>query len=52
MPDYAEMYFELFRAVSKTINDLQQAQLKVEEMYISDEKPKLCILKKDTEDTQ
>ncbi len=34
MPDYKEMYFALFREVSKVIEQLQEIQQKTEEMYI------------------
>ena len=37
MPDYKEMYFTLFREVSKAIEHLQKAQQIVEEMYIDSE---------------
>lgn len=40
MADYAEMYKVLFRAVTKAIEDLQNAQVAAEEIYISgDETP-------------
>ena len=39
MPDYKEMYFALFREVTKTIEQLQKAQQIAEQMYMeSDEK--------------
>ena len=34
MPDYKEMYFTLFREVTKIIDQLQEIQQKTEEMYI------------------
>ena len=34
MPDYKEMYFTLFRELTKVIDQLQQVQQKMEEMYI------------------
>ena len=37
MPDYKEMYFTLFREVTKAIEHLQKAQQIVEEMYIDGE---------------
>ena len=37
MPDYKEMYLTLFRAMTKSIDILQEAQQKTEEMYISGE---------------
>ena len=37
MPDYKEMYFTLFREVTKTIEHLQKAQQIVEDMYIESE---------------
>ncbi|NLF80554.1 MAG: hypothetical protein GX572_05110 [Clostridia bacterium] len=45
MPDYAKMYGELFRATTKAIEVLQQAQIKAEEMYLSDEEPLLFIVR-------
>ena len=37
MPDYKEMYFTLFREVTKAIEHLQKAQQIVEDMYIESE---------------
>lgn len=39
MPDYKAMYFELFRASVKASELLQQAQLRAEQRYITDEPP-------------
>ncbi|MBQ4100404.1 MAG: hypothetical protein IJC83_02525 [Oscillospiraceae bacterium] len=40
MADYKKMYGALFNQITKTIEDLQQIQRMVEEMYISaDEMP-------------
>ncbi len=36
MPDYKEMYFTLFRAVEKAIQQLIAAQQTCEELYISE----------------
>ena len=44
MPDYKEMYFTLFREVTKAIEHLQKAQQIVEEMYIESEE-KLVLFK-------
>ena len=37
MPDYKEMYFALYREVTKVIEQLQEIQQKTEEMYIQSE---------------
>ena len=37
MPDYKEMYFVLFREVTKAIEHLQKAQQITEEMYMKSE---------------
>lgn len=37
MPDYQQMYIELFRRVTLAINDLEEAQRQTEEMYIQAE---------------
>jgi len=37
MPDYQKMYTTLFNAVTDSIRLLQDAQMKVEELYIEDE---------------
>ena len=36
MPDYKEMYFELFGKVSDIIEELQNIQKEMEEKYLSD----------------
>jgi hypothetical protein len=46
MPDYAKMYYELFSAVTKSIEILQQAQVSAEEAYISAKEPVITILPK------
>ena len=38
MNDYKKMYHKLFNAVTESIEILQQAQQKAEEIYMSDEK--------------
>ncbi|SHJ30742.1 hypothetical protein [Hespellia stercorisuis] len=35
MSNYKEMYFTLFQRVTVAINELQEAQQQMEEMYIS-----------------
>lgn len=43
MPDYKQMYFELFNKVSDIIEELQNVQKKMEETYVEnsdDEKEK------------
>ena len=37
MPDYKEMYFALYREVTKVIEQLQEIKQKTEEMYIRSE---------------
>lgn len=37
MPDYKQMYLELFRATTEAIELLQRAQIKTEEIYLSSE---------------
>jgi hypothetical protein len=37
MPDYKEMYLALFRAQTKAIEILREAQIETEEMYIADD---------------
>ena len=44
MADYKKMYFKLFRATTKAIDILVEAQQECEEMYISAEEPELTIL--------
>lgn|GEM_PF-1582674 len=39
MADYAKMYREFFRATTKAIEILKQAQMDTEEIYISAEQP-------------
>lgn len=34
MPDYRELYFELFRATERAINTLVEAQQRCEEQYL------------------
>ena len=36
MPNYKEMYFELFREVKKVIEQLQEIQKKTEELYMEE----------------
>lgn len=44
MPDYAEMYFKLFNAITQAEEILQRAQQYTEELYISWEQPELKLL--------
>ena len=44
MADYAEMYGTLFRAVTKAMSILEDAQIKAEEMYISSDDQVLTLL--------
>ena len=41
MPDYAKMYRELFNAVTDAVEILQKAQIRTEELFITDERPVL-----------
>ena len=50
MADYAKMYTELFRAATKAIKILQDAQQETEEIYISDDDPVLTLLSPDSDD--
>ena len=50
MPDYKEMYFTLFREVTKAIEHLQKAQQLAEEMYIEDEDNLIVFKDKDSEE--
>ena len=51
MPDYKEMYFTLFREVTKAIEHLQKAQQVVEEMYIESE-DNLVLFKEESSDEE
>ncbi len=44
MADYLEMYKILFQALTQTINILQEAQRKTEEIYILSEQPNMKII--------
>ncbi len=39
MPDYRELYFEMFRASEAAIRLLQQAQARAEEAYLAEDLP-------------
>ncbi len=43
MEPYKEMYYQLFRSVTKTIALLQEAQLKTEELYVNTEDTPLIL---------
>lgn len=53
MADYKTMYLTLFNAVTDAVKLLQKAQIEVEEMFISQEEPKITLLKlsDETEDS-
>ena len=51
MPNYKEMYFTLFREVTKAIEHLQKAQQIVEEMYMESE-DNLTLFEKDNSDEE
>ena len=44
MPDYKEMYFTLFRAMTKASGILQEAQQKTEQMYMESSEDNLISL--------
>ena len=44
MADYPKMYQTLFRAVTKSIEILKQAQIETEELYINADETPLFIL--------
>ena len=50
MPDYKEMYFTLFREVTKAIEHLQKAQQIVEEMYMESEDNLVLFKAENTDD--
>ena len=52
MPDYKEMYLNLFRASEKAINILTAAQLECEEMFLSAVEPELTVLKNPKNDPE
>ena len=45
MPDYKEMYLDLFRSSEKAINILIEAQRRCEESYLSAGEPGITVLK-------
>ena len=51
MPDYKELYFDLFRATEKAINILVEAQRKAEEQYLSSPEAALSVLSDATSHT-
>ena len=50
MPDDAEMYRELFRAVTRAVDELQNAQARAEEMYLQEGEPVMRLPKRETDD--
>ena len=52
MPDYKTMYYTLFNQISKTIEDLQNIQQTVEEMFINDDKSDFIIFNKEISETE
>lgn len=44
MPDYREMYLELFRATERAIRILVETQQKCEDLYIASPEPELTLL--------
>lgn len=51
MPDYKEMYLNLFRASEKAVSILVEAQRECEEMVLSAE-PELIVLKNPKRDPE
>lgn len=47
MDNYKEMYLKLFNQITDVINELETAQKKTEEMYISQEQNVLSLLKEE-----
>lgn len=52
MPDYRAMYLKLFRQISNTIEELQEVQRQVEEIYISSENLIINIHERDEDKKQ
>lgn len=52
MPDFREMYGILFRAQTKAISLLQEAQQLTEELYISAEEPQVILLKENKKEDE
>ena len=46
MPNYKKLYLSLFRDVSKTIEQLQEAQQRAEELYITSDEPDIKLIEK------
>lgn len=47
MPDYKEMYLELFRETERAINILIEAQRKCEEAYINAREPEILSIERE-----
>ncbi|ADU26830.1 hypothetical protein [Ethanoligenens harbinense] len=45
MADYQQMYLKLFNKITDIIEELQQIQEEVEELYIKGSEPDLTVLK-------
>ena len=52
MPDWKEMYLELFRETEKAINILVAAQQRCEDMYINAPEPEIILLPVQDENEQ
>lgn len=50
MPDYKKLYLRLFNAVTDAIEILTEAQQDCEELYVSEDEPKLIILPQESEE--
>lgn len=47
MDDYKTMYTRLFNAMTDAIGILQNAQIEAEELFTTQEEPKMTLLKSD-----
>lgn len=52
MPDYKEMYIQLYNKITDVIEELQQIQRKTEELYIKTGEPKLVLMKSEQDKEQ
>lgn len=52
MPNYKEMYYELFNKITDVIGELQEVQQKVEEMYMNSDEPKIIELNRQITDEE
>lgn len=52
MADYQKMYLTLFNKITDTIKNLEEIQQLTEEMYISEEQPKISLSPQNTQQAQ